>query len=94
MTKGTKVTVNSVLPGPTRSEAIVEFLQKQSSIPNATPEQAEKEFFEKGRPTSLLQRMAENSEVASLVAYLASPLSAATNGSVIRCEGGILRNIL
>lgn len=94
LTKGTKVTVNSVLPGPTRSEAIVEFLRKQSSIPNATPEQAEKEFFEKGRPTSLLQRMAEDSEVATLVAYLASPLAAATNGAAIRCEGGTLRNVL
>ncbi|MEI9895395.1 MAG: SDR family oxidoreductase [Chthoniobacter sp.] len=94
MTKGTKVTVNSVLPGPTRSEAIVEFLQKQASIPHATPAQAEKEFFEKGRPTSLLQRMAEDSEVATLIAYLASPLSAATNGAALRCEGGILRNIL
>lgn len=94
MTKGTKVTVNSVLPGPTRSEAIVQFLQKQASIPNATAEQAEKEFFEKARPTSLLQRMAEDSEVATLIAYLASPLAAATNGAAIRCEGGILRNVL
>jgi NAD(P)-dependent dehydrogenase (short-subunit alcohol dehydrogenase family) len=94
MTKGTGVTVNSVLPGPTRSEAIVDHLQGLASIPNATPEQAEKEFFEKHRPTSLLQRMAEGREVASLVAYLASPLAAATNGSAIRCEGGILRALL
>jgi NAD(P)-dependent dehydrogenase (short-subunit alcohol dehydrogenase family) len=93
MTKGTSVTVNSVLPGPTRSEAIVGYLQGLASTPNATPEQAEKEFFEKYRPTSLLQRMAEDSEVASLVTYLASPLAAATNGSAVRCEGGILRNI-
>jgi NAD(P)-dependent dehydrogenase (short-subunit alcohol dehydrogenase family) len=94
MTKGTRVTVNSVLPGPTRSEGIVPYLRGLASTPNATPEQAEKEFFEKYRPTSLLQRMAEDSEVASLVAYLASPLAAATNGSAIRCEGGILRAIL
>jgi NAD(P)-dependent dehydrogenase (short-subunit alcohol dehydrogenase family) len=91
MTKGTRVTVNSVLPGPTRSEAIVEFLQSRASTPNATPEQAEKEQFERDRPTSLIQRMAEDSEVASLIAYLASPLAAATNGAAIRCEGGILR---
>jgi len=94
MTKGTGVTVNSVLPGPTRSEAIVDYLQELASTPNATPEQAEKEFFEKHRPTSLIQRMAEGREVASLVAYLASPLAAATNGSAIRCEGGILRALL
>jgi len=91
MTKGTRVTVNSVLPGATRSEAIVGWLQDVASTPNATPEQAEKEFFEKHRPTSLLQRMAEPSEVASLVAYLASPLAATTNGAAIRCEGGSLR---
>ncbi|HEY0255829.1 MAG TPA: SDR family oxidoreductase [Candidatus Methylacidiphilales bacterium] len=91
MTKGTNVTVNSVLPGPTRSEAIVGYLQSLASIPNATPEQAEKEFFAKHRPTSLLQRMAENSEVASLVTYLASPLASNTNGAALRCEGGILR---
>jgi len=93
MTKGTSVTVNSVLPGPTRSEAIVEYLQGMASTPNATAEQAEKEFFDKHRPTSLLQRMAEESEVASLVAYLASPLAAATNGASLRCEGGILRSL-
>ena len=63
MTNGTRVTVNSVLPGPTRSEAIVEFLQSLASTPGATPEQAEKEFFERHRPTSLIQRMAEDSEV-------------------------------
>lgn len=91
MTKGTNVIVNSILPGPTRSEAIVGFLQGLASTPNATPEQAEKEFFEKHRPTSLIQRMAEDREVASLVAYLASLLAAATNGAAIRCEGGILR---
>jgi NAD(P)-dependent dehydrogenase (short-subunit alcohol dehydrogenase family) len=72
----------------------IPYLRGLASTPNATPEQAEKEFFEKYRPTSLLQRMAEDSEVASLVAYLASPLAAATNGSAIRCEGGILRAIL
>jgi NAD(P)-dependent dehydrogenase (short-subunit alcohol dehydrogenase family) len=91
MTKGTNVTVNSILPGPTRSEANDGFIQKMASTPNATFEQAEKEFFEKHRPTSLMQRMADESEVASMVAYLASPLAAATNGAALRCEGGILR---
>ena len=91
MTKGTRVTVNSILPGPTHSEANDEFIQSMASTPHATFEQAEKEFFEKHRPTSLLQRMADESEVASLVAYLASPLAATTNGAAIRCEGGILR---
>jgi NAD(P)-dependent dehydrogenase (short-subunit alcohol dehydrogenase family) len=93
MTKGTRVTVNAILPGPTRSEAIVDYLHGLASSPNATAEEAEKEFFKKHRPTSLIQRMAEDDEVASLVAYLVSPLAATTNGAAIRCEGGILQTI-
>jgi NAD(P)-dependent dehydrogenase (short-subunit alcohol dehydrogenase family) len=92
-TKGTRVTVNTVLPGPTRSEGIVGFLQNLASTPNATPEQAEKEFFEKYRGSSLLQRLIEDREVADLVAYVASPLSSATNGAALRVEGGLLRSI-
>lgn len=92
-TKGTRVTVNTVMPGPTRSEGIVSFLESISSRPNPTPEEAEKEFFEKHRSSSLLQRLIESEEVASTVVYLASPLSAATNGAAIRVEGGLLRSI-
>ena len=94
LTKGTAVTVNTVMPGPTRSEGIVEFLEKMSTIPNVTPEQAEKEFFEKHRQSSLLQRLIEDSEIADLIAFLASPLSAATNGAALRAEGGLLRSIV
>lgn len=93
LTKGTKVTVNSILPGPTRSEANDQFMLSRATTRNATRAEAEREFFAKHRPTSLLQRMAEASEVASLVAYLASPLAATTNGAAIRCEGGILRTL-
>ena len=91
MTRGTAVTVNSVLPGPTRSEAIDEFLKTRVSNPDASREEIEREYFRKERPTSLIQRMAENSEVASLVTYLASPLASNTNGAALRAEGGILR---
>jgi NAD(P)-dependent dehydrogenase (short-subunit alcohol dehydrogenase family) len=94
LTRGTAVTVNTVMPGPTRSEGIVEFLEKISSIPNPTPEQAEKEFFEKHRSSSLLQRLIESSEIANLVTFLASPLSSATNGAALRAEGGLLRSIV
>ncbi|SDU29031.1 NAD(P)-dependent dehydrogenase, short-chain alcohol dehydrogenase family [Verrucomicrobium sp. GAS474] len=90
LTKGTKVTVNSVLPGPTRSETVDTYMKEWVGKPDATSEEVEKIFFEKRFPGSLLQRMAENREVASLVAYLASPLAAATNGAVLRAEGGIL----
>jgi NAD(P)-dependent dehydrogenase (short-subunit alcohol dehydrogenase family) len=90
MTKGTKVTVNSVLPGPTRSEGIVEFLKSLASDPEAPPDQIEREFFAKGRPSSLLQRMIEPEEIANLVAYVASPLSSATNGAALRVDGGVI----
>jgi 3-oxoacyl-[acyl-carrier protein] reductase len=92
LTKGSAVTVNSVMPGPTRSEGIVEFLQNVAS-PGASPTEAEKEFFAKHRTSSLLQRLIEGEEIASLVTYLASPLSAATNGAALRAEGGLLRSI-
>jgi NAD(P)-dependent dehydrogenase (short-subunit alcohol dehydrogenase family) len=93
LTKGTGVTVNTIMPGPTRSEAIVDFLARMSTQKNPTPEQAEKEFFEKHRSSSLLQRLIEGEEIASLTAYVASPLSAATNGAALRAEGGLLRSI-
>lgn len=93
LTRGTRVTVNSVMPGPTRSEGIVDFLRSVSSDPTAPAEQIEAEFFAKGRPSSLLQRMVEPEEVASMVTYLASPLSSATNGAALRVEGGIIPTI-
>jgi NAD(P)-dependent dehydrogenase (short-subunit alcohol dehydrogenase family) len=93
LTKGTKVTVNSVLPGPTRSEGIVDFLKSIASDPGAPAAQIEAEFFAKGRPSSLLQRMIEPEEIANLVSYVASPLSAATNGASLRVEGGIVSSI-
>jgi len=92
-TKGTKVTVNSILPGPTRSEGIVDFLKSVSSDPTAPFEQLEAEFFAKHRPASLLQRMIEAEEIANLAAYVASPLSAATNGASLKAEGGLVTTI-
>src|SRR5258706_643597 len=93
MTKRTNATVNSVLPGPTRSEGIVDFLRSLASDPEASPAQIEAEFFSKGRPSSLLQRMIEPEEIASLVAYVASPLSSATNGAALRVDGGVIPTI-
>jgi NAD(P)-dependent dehydrogenase (short-subunit alcohol dehydrogenase family) len=93
LTKGTEVTVNTVLPGPTRSEGIVEFLRKAS--PQAKDDhEAEAEFFRVHRSSSLLGRLIDPYEIAHLVAYLASPLSAATNGAALRVEGGLLRSIV
>lgn len=94
MTRGTNVTVNAVMPGPTQSEGIVEYLQKMASDLNASAEEVETEFFATHYPSSLLQRLIKSEEVAHLVAYLASPLSAATNGAALRVEGGLLRSIV
>ncbi|MVT64953.1 SDR family oxidoreductase [Bradyrhizobium pachyrhizi] len=93
-TKGTRVPVNSVLPGTTRSEGIVNFLQSVADDPNAPEDEIERGFFAKDRPTSLIQRMIEPEEVASLVAYVASPLSSATNGATLRVDGGITPTIV
>jgi NAD(P)-dependent dehydrogenase (short-subunit alcohol dehydrogenase family) len=93
LTKGSKVTVNSVLPGPTRSEGIIDFLKSLASDPAAPPAQFEAEFFAKGRPSSLLQRMIEPEEIANLVAYVASPVSSATNGAALRVDGGVTPTI-
>lgn len=92
-TKGTAVTVNSVLPGPTRSEGIPDFLKGVVSNPDASFAEAEAEFFEKHRASSLLQRFIEPEEVANLVAFVASPLSSATNGTALRADGGVMRTI-
>jgi NAD(P)-dependent dehydrogenase (short-subunit alcohol dehydrogenase family) len=93
LTKGTKVTVNSVMPGPTRADGIEAFLRSQASDPSASIETIEAEFFAKARASSLLQRMIEPGEIASLVAYLASPLASATNGAALRVEGGLITTI-
>ena len=93
-TVGTNVTVNSVLPGPTRSEGVEHFIQDLATKQNLSSEQVEKDFFAKVRPSSLIQRFATTDEVAALVAFVASPLSSATNGAALRVDGGVVRSIL
>ena len=93
LTRGTNVTVNSVLPGPTRSEGIEAFLRSQAADPSAPIKTIEAEFFATARSSSILQRMIEAQEIADLVAYLASPRSAATNGAALRAEGGLVNAI-
>ncbi|HIK19058.1 MAG TPA: SDR family oxidoreductase [Leptolyngbyaceae cyanobacterium M33_DOE_097] len=93
-TVGTNVTVNSVLPGPTRSEGVEEFIQGLAREQNVSPEQVEQDFFAKTRPSSLIQRFASTDEVAALVAFVASPLSSATNGAALRVDGGLVRSIV
>ncbi|MBW4519770.1 MAG: SDR family oxidoreductase [Scytolyngbya sp. HA4215-MV1] len=93
-TVGTNVTVNSVLPGPTRSEGVEDFIHGLAKEQNISPEQVEKEFFAKTRPSSLIQRFATTEEVAALVAYIASPRSSATNGAALRVDGGVVRSMV
>jgi NAD(P)-dependent dehydrogenase (short-subunit alcohol dehydrogenase family) len=94
LTVGTGVTVNSVLPGPTRSEGVEEFIKQLATGKGITPEQAEAAFFKEDRPGSLLRRFATVEEIANLVTYTASPLSAATNGAALKAEGGLVKSIV
>ena len=93
-TPATSVTVNSILAGPTRSEGVEQFIADVARTKGITPDEIEKDFFRTVRPSSLLQRFATIEEVAALVAFVASPLSSATNGAALRVEGGLLRSIL
>ena len=93
-TVGTGVTVNSVLPGPTRSEGVEQFVKDLARTQGTDVQKIESAFFKSARPSSLLQRFATTEEVASMVAYVCSPLASATNGAALRVEGGIVRSIL
>jgi NAD(P)-dependent dehydrogenase (short-subunit alcohol dehydrogenase family) len=93
-TAGTGVTVNSVLAGPTRSEGVDNFVADMARSKGVSEAEIEKEFFRNIRPSSLLQRFASVDEVAAMVAFVASPLSSATNGAALRADGGVVRSIL
>jgi NAD(P)-dependent dehydrogenase (short-subunit alcohol dehydrogenase family) len=93
-TSGTGVTVNSILAGPTRSEGVEQFIADVAKTKGIAPAEIEKDFFRTVRPSSLLQRFATIEEVAALVAFVASPLSSATNGAALRADGGVLRSIV
>ncbi len=87
------VTVNSVLPGPTRSEGIEAFISGVAEDQGVSWDEMEAQFFETERPTSLLKRFIEVDEVANLTAYVCSPLSSATNGAALRVDGGVVRAV-
>src|SRR5580698_9000698 len=89
---GTGITVNSVLPGPTKSRGVVDFVGALTQGKATSFEEFETEFFEKVRPTSLIKRFASPEEVASRVTYLASPLASATTGATLRVDGGVIKS--
>jgi NAD(P)-dependent dehydrogenase (short-subunit alcohol dehydrogenase family) len=91
---GTGVTVNSVLPGPTRTEGAEAAFAKIAEESGQSLAETERHFFADARPTSILKRFIEPKEVASMVAYLCSPLSAATQGAALRVDGGVVRSLI
>lgn len=92
-TRGTAVTVNSILPGPTKSEGVGTFVEGLAAQQGKSAAEVEREFFQTARPTSLIQRFATSEEVAALVAFVASPRASAVNGAALRVEGGVVRAI-
>jgi NAD(P)-dependent dehydrogenase (short-subunit alcohol dehydrogenase family) len=90
---GTGVTVNALLPGPTRTEHSDRLREERAKSAGITMSQLEQQFFEKYRPSSILKRFADADEVAPLAVYLCSPLSALTTGAALRVEGGIVNQI-
>jgi NAD(P)-dependent dehydrogenase (short-subunit alcohol dehydrogenase family) len=93
LTAGTNVTVNSVLPGPTRSEGVEDFLQAMAKSSGQSADEMAGDFVKTHRPSSLLQRFATVEEVANMVIYVASKEASATNGAALRVEGGVVRSI-
>lgn len=94
LSQGTGVTVNSILPGPTKSRGVGQFIEDLAKADNKSVDAVETDFFKNLRPTSLIQRFAAVEEVADTIAYYVSPLASATNGAAIRVEGGLVRSIL
>jgi NAD(P)-dependent dehydrogenase (short-subunit alcohol dehydrogenase family) len=94
LTAGTAVTVNSVLPGPTRSDGVEDFLASMAREHNTTLEEMAKNFVKDFRSSSLLQRFATVEEIANMVVYVSSKEASATNGAALRVEGGVLNSIV
>jgi NAD(P)-dependent dehydrogenase (short-subunit alcohol dehydrogenase family) len=91
--RSTSVTVNSVLPGPTASEGVTEFVSSLAAENKIGAKEFEKQFFKDARPTSILQRFIEPDEIANVVAFVCSPLASAINGAAVRADGGVVRSI-
>jgi NAD(P)-dependent dehydrogenase (short-subunit alcohol dehydrogenase family) len=93
MTRGTAVTVNSVLPGPTMSEGVETFVKDLARQSGQSVEEAASRFVKQFRPTSLLERFASVDEIANMVVYVASKEASVTNGAALRAEGGIVQTV-
>src|SRR4051794_21431994 len=94
LTRGTGVTVNAVLPGPTLSEGVETFVKDLARQNSQSESDAASSFVKQHRPGSLLQRFASVDEVANMIVYVASKEASATNGAALRVEGGIVDTII
>ena len=88
------MTVNSVLPGPTRSEGVVDFMGKLSEGQNLSQADMEAKLIAEGRPSSIIQRLAAPEEIANMVVYVCSPQASATTGASLRVDGGVVRSVV
>ncbi|UYO52292.1 SDR family NAD(P)-dependent oxidoreductase [Rhodopseudomonas palustris] len=93
LTRGTAVTVNAVMPGPTMSEGVQTFVADLAKQNGQSESEAAANFIKQHRPGSLIQRFATVEEIANMVVYVSSKESAATNGAALRAEGGLLQTI-
>ncbi|MDO1528382.1 SDR family oxidoreductase [Fulvimonas sp. R45] len=91
---GTGVTVNAILPGPTRSEGVGAFFSKLATEQGTRLEEVERDFIRTHRPSSLIRRLATVEEVANLSVYLASEQASATTGAAVRVDGGVVRSVV
>jgi NAD(P)-dependent dehydrogenase (short-subunit alcohol dehydrogenase family) len=91
---GTGITVNSVLPGPTSSEGVGEFVTRLAASRGADTAVVEREFFQTARPSSVIQRFSSPDEVASMIVYVCSARASATTGAALRVDGGVVRAIV
>lgn len=89
----TGVTVNAIIPGPTRSEILSNWMKTQAEAEGITQQEAEQNFVKTMRPTSLLQRFTTTEEVANMVVYVCSEQASGTTGAALRVDGGVLRQI-
>jgi NAD(P)-dependent dehydrogenase (short-subunit alcohol dehydrogenase family) len=91
---GSGVTVNAILPGPTRSEGVGDFFGKIAAEQGLPLAQVERDFIATHRPSSLIKRLATVDEVANLAVYLASEQASATTGAAMRVDGGVVRSVV
>ena len=91
LTKGTAVTVNTVMPGSTLTEGVAKFVQ--DIFPGLSVEEAGKRFIQENRPTSLIERLLNPKEIADFVTFVSSPLASGINGAALRVDGGLVRSV-